>query len=94
MIKLKQKRQKMIRKAILLIVALSIISSIVMAQEIKWSSIDGGGGISSNGNIQLIGVIGQADTTRMTAGGISLSGGYLPLPANSNQDPIFKNGFE
>jgi hypothetical protein len=92
--KQKYKRRQLKGKEIVLIVVLSIISSLVMAQEIKWSSIDGGGGISNNGNIKLIGVIGQADTTRMSAGGLSVAGGYLPLPANSNQDPIFKNGFE
>lgn len=92
--KIKLKRRKMRSTTLLLIIVLSIISSIVLAQEIKWFSIDGGGGISSNGNVQLIGVIGQADTTRMTAGSISLSGGYLPLPAQTTQDSIFKNGFE
>ncbi len=77
-----------------LILLLTIISTVVISQEIDWFSIDGGGGISSNANIQLIGVIGQSDTVRMSFGGVSISGGYLPLPAATTQDPIFKNGFE
>ena len=71
---------------------LSIISTVVVAQEIKWFSIDAGGGVSSATNVKLIGVIGQSDTARMSAGKITLSAGYLPLP--SNQDLIFKDGFE
>ena len=88
------KRRQLSGKEILLVIGLSIISTVVIAQEINWSSIDGGGGISSNANIQLVGVIGQSDTKRMSAGGISISGGYLPLPAATTQDPLFKNGFE
>ena len=94
--KQQHKRRQIKFNVIMLTIALTIISTVVMAQEINWFSIDGGGGVSSNGNTQLIGVIGQSDTGRMSAGGVSISSGYLPLPAvsTSTQDPIFKNGFE
>ena len=62
------------------------------AQEILWHSIDGGGGVSNGNDIRLTGVIGQADTVRMTSGNTSLSGGYLPLPVDN--DLIFKDSFE
>ena len=78
-------------KFIILPILLIFISA--NAQEILWHSIDAGGGVSTNSNdIKLIGVIGQADTIRMTGGNISLSAGYLPLPVKS--DPIFSNSFE
>ncbi len=76
----------------LTILCLLLLSEAAVTQQIDWHSIDGGGGISNAGNIQLIGVIGQSDTKRMTGGGISLSGGYLPLPVAS--DNLFKDSFE
>ncbi len=88
----KRIRQQLRGKRGLLIMLLSIISTAVVAQEIDWFSIDGGGGISNANGTQLIGVIGQSDTVLMSAGNISLAGGYLPLP--SSQDIIFKDGFE
>ncbi len=90
----KLKKRRLLGYKKILILLLTIISTVVISQEINWFSIDGGGGISSNGNTQLIGVIGQSDTGRMSADGISISSGYLPLSAASTQDPIFKNGFE
>jgi len=68
------------------------VTALTLAAEIDWYSIDGGGGISSSGNLKLVGVIGQSDTIRMTGGNLSLSGGYLPLPPRSDQ--LFKDSFE
>ncbi len=74
-------------------IVLMLLSSSAITQEIDWYSMDGGGGISTgDNNIQLIGVIGQTDTTRMSAGNISLSGGYLALPADA--DSVFKDSYE
>lgn len=56
----------------------------INAQEIKWYSMDNGGGKSSAGGIELLGVIGQAYTIRMTHNNTSLSGGYLPLPVDDD----------
>ncbi len=61
-------------------------------QEINWYSIDAGGGVSTGNDIQLMGVIGQQDTIQMSVDEITLSGGYLPMPADN--DIIFKNSFE
>ena len=75
-----------------LIIALLLSTAAAMGAEIDWHSIDGGGGISTSGNIQLIGVIGQSDTTLVKGGKLSLSGGYLALPPAS--ETLFKDSFE
>ncbi len=64
------------------------------SQEIKWYSTDQGGGISADntGDIELTGVIGQIDVTRMKGGNLSLSGGYLPIPPLP--ELLFKDSFE
>ena len=82
--------QQLLKPIILLV--LTLISTKVLTQEIDWYSIDAGGGISNGNNIQLIGVIGQSDTIRMSGGNISLSGGYLALPPDP--DSVFKDGYE
>jgi hypothetical protein len=63
-----------------------------LAQEINWYSMDSGGGVATANGIELLGVIGQTDTTQLSAGEIKLSGGYLPLPDTS--DVIFKDSFD
>jgi hypothetical protein len=59
----------------------------VLAQEfgpggfdLSWSTIDGGGGKSAGGAIELQGTIGQSDagTQDMTGGAFSLTGGFWP----------------
>lgn len=79
-------------KSGLVVILLMGALGIGMAQEINWYSIDAGGGISSQNGIQLMGVIGQQDTTKMSADDITLAGGYLPLSTDS--DVIFKDTFE
>jgi hypothetical protein len=79
-------------KKILISLLVLITFQTGLAQEINWYSIDSGGGISANKDIQLTAVIGQQDTIQMSTDEITLSGGYLPLPANN--DVIFKNSFE
>jgi hypothetical protein len=47
---------------------------------IDWSSIDGGGGTSTNGQYSLTGTIGQPDAaTAMAGGNYSLTGGFWSL---------------
>ena len=65
---------------------------ISFSQEINWYTTDQGGGTSSADDILLTGVIGQVDAVRMEGGSITVSGGYLPLPARP--DLMFSNGFE
>ena len=73
-----------------LLLGLVLAFSVLSAQEINWHSIDNGGGVSSNGDVKLIGVIGQADVIRLEGGSVTIAGGFLPLPA----DLIFENKFD
>ncbi|MCB1583600.1 MAG: hypothetical protein R3E90_14735 [Marinicella sp.] len=59
-------------------------------QAIKWHSIDQGGGVSTQGNIVVAGVLGQVDAVMMERGNLTVSGGYFPYPA----DLIFENQFD
>jgi hypothetical protein len=45
---------------------------------IVWSTIDGGGGVSSGGQYVLIGTIGQPDTGYSEGGGYEMLGGFWP----------------
>ena len=44
--------------------------------DLSWSTIDGGGGTSSNGNFVLSGTIGQPDAGEMAGGDYVLTGGF------------------
>jgi hypothetical protein len=46
--------------------------------EISWSTIDGGGGVSSGGQYILTGTIGQHDATYSAGGNYELLGGFWP----------------
>lgn len=49
--------------------------------EIPWWTVDGGGGVSSNGQYTISGTIGQPDAGGpMTNGQYSLTGGFWALP--------------
>ncbi|MHC5002439.1 MAG: hypothetical protein ACYTJ0_04885 [Planctomycetota bacterium] len=51
--------------------------------ELKWHSVDAGGGRVVGADLQLVGTFGQADAERMTGGLFVLTGGFLgqtPLP--------------
>jgi hypothetical protein len=55
---------------------------------IGWSTIDGGGGLTSGGAISLNGTVGQPDAGAMSGGNFALSGGFWyggsgPYPALS-----------
>ena len=43
---------------------------------IDWSTIDGGGGTSTNGQYSLTGTIGQPDAGAMSGGNFTLQGGF------------------
>jgi len=74
-------------------IVILLIFTRLNAQEIKWHSIDAGGGfVTGSNDIQVIGAVGQVDVTRMTSGAISLSSGYFPLPVKN--ESIFRNSFE
>jgi hypothetical protein len=66
---------------IALILALLIVPAIALAQsdgdyDLTWSTIDGGGGASSGGEYTLRGTIGQADAGTLSAGDLTLVGGF------------------
>ncbi len=48
---------------------------------INWSTIDGGGGVSTGGVYSVTGTIGQPDAGRMTGGNFSLDGGFWGVVA-------------
>jgi hypothetical protein len=80
-----------------LCLTLIMFSTIVVAQSggdflVKKSVIASGGGSSSGGSFSINGTIGQASASKETNGGnFSLTGGFW---AQTNNDIIFKNGFE
>ncbi len=65
------------KKIIVLFVLLLSVSANA-DYSIEWSSIDGGGGMSTGGSYTLTGAIGQADAGEMGGGDYELSGGFLP----------------
>ena len=64
--------------------------------EIRRSTIDSGGGTSSDGTSSLTGTIGQFDAgAAMTAAGYELRPGFWgSATASVPNDTIFRNGFE
>jgi len=78
---------------------LVLCSGLALAQsggnfEIKKSTIDGGGGLSTGGIFSLNGTVGQVEAVDKVTGGVfSLTGGFW-AQASVNNDIIFKNSFE
>lgn len=81
-----------VRSNTTLLMLIMLFFTSIKAQEIKWYSMDAGGGRSAAAGIELSGVAGQMDIARMTHNNTSLSGGYLPLPVDD--DLIFIDSFE
>lgn len=66
---------------LLALVGLLAIGSILMASpadqlNVSWWTVDGGGGTSGNGSVQLDGTIGQPDAGRAAGGTFSLKSGF------------------
>jgi hypothetical protein len=66
---------------VILFALLVITVSLAVAQsgggyDLTWSTIDGGGGTTSDGGYTLDGTIGQPDAEAMSGGGYSLVGGF------------------
>jgi hypothetical protein len=62
-----------------LLSALLLLTATCLAQyEISWSTIDGGGGVSSGGQYVLTGTTGQPDAGVMSGGDYELLGGFWP----------------
>jgi hypothetical protein len=63
------------------IVALSAAAAArAQSLDLSWNTIDGGGGISTAGSLELIGTIGQPDAGTLSAGTLQCLGGFLGAP--------------
>jgi hypothetical protein len=67
---------------VVFVICLSLVSH-TLAQsggdyELTWSTIDGGGGVSSGGPYELIATIGQPDAAYSAVGNYELLGGFWP----------------
>ena len=49
--------------------------------DLSWHTIDGGGGVSNGGSLQMSGTIGQPDPGTMSAGDLTLTGGFWSVRA-------------
>jgi hypothetical protein len=77
------KRNVFFRGAMPAVFILAMISVITFAQsggpyELRWSTIDGGGGVSSGGQYVVRGTIGQPDAAYSEGGDYELLGGFWP----------------
>jgi hypothetical protein len=83
----KLRRILLIAGVIALLLATTLAGAKTLAQEgggfeLSWSTIDGGGGLSSGGGYALNGTIGQSDTGISSGGGFQLRGGFWAEAAN------------
>ncbi len=68
-------------KMVLVIIGICIFGSVVLAGSggqyvLEWSTIDGGGGVSSGGQYSLRGTIGQHDAGYLGGGQFDIDGGF------------------
>lgn len=56
--------------------ALFTSSAFSQSPEIRWFTIDGGGGVSTSGGLTVSGTFGQPDAGTLSGGGLTLSGGF------------------
>ncbi len=70
--------KKNIQKTILILPVLYLImsSALLADYKISWSTIDGGGGVSSGGAYELSGTIGQPDAGNLAGGQYEVLGGF------------------
>ncbi|MBI5388073.1 MAG: hypothetical protein HZA90_25695 [Verrucomicrobia bacterium] len=70
-------------KRLLSLAVLAALAALLHAQqyEIKWSTIDGGGGTSTGGVYSVSGTIGQPDAGAMIGGSYSVVGGFWSFAA-------------
>jgi hypothetical protein len=63
---------------ILFVLSFLITNPVVAGYEIKWQTIDGGGGTSTGGAYSLTGTIGQPDAAYSEGGPYEVLGGFWP----------------
>ncbi len=81
------------KRPIVLLISIGLLiitASIAAAQsgggyDLTWSTIDNGGGESSDSGYTLVGTIGQPDAGALYGGGYTLSGGFWIGEANQYQ---------
>jgi len=72
----------------------------LLAFDLSWYSVDGGGGTLSGGDFRLTGVAGQMDAGSMNGGAFRLIGGFFastepdPIPPCTAGDLLFCDSFE
>ena len=65
----------------------------VTADAMDWWSVDSGGGRASGGTWVAISSIGQFDAGTLTAGSLTLDGGFV-VTEEPGEPPLFADGFE
>jgi len=73
-----RKRHKVLLLTLFVLLALTASSQSADPYELAWSTIDGGGGLSSGGQYVLSGTIGQPDAAYSAGGRYELLGGFWP----------------
>jgi hypothetical protein len=85
------RKSKIMVPLLALIAALALISQQGFTQEpifsLPWFTLDGGGGRSSGGSLEVVGTVGQPDAGVMTGGEFSLNGGFWQEPVTTNAAP-------
>ena len=66
--------------------------ALLLALEIPWQSVDGGGGLSTGGNLAVTGTIGQPETGTAQGGGFVFDGGLWSRSVDLGG--LFSDGFE
>jgi hypothetical protein len=78
-------RRPWIIALIVLVIAITAWPSFAQSgggYDLTWSTIDGGGGTSSNSGYALAGTIGQAEAGVLSGGGYTLNSGFWPGSSN------------
>ena len=82
-------KPKMKNIPILTLAAITLLTLSTHAQfAIDWSTMDGGGGVSSGGAYSVSGTIGQPDAGQLAGGDYTLSGGFWGGVDSSPPEPV------
>ena len=73
---------------------LMLVTGPVMAQsggdyDLSWSTVDGGGGVSTGGSFRLTGTAGQPDAGEVSGGSYRLDGGFWSGGAAAGKRVIY-----
>ena len=82
----KRLRTVLVTAAVLLPVALWAPAAGAQSYEMRWHTVDGGGGAASSGSLELEGTVGQPDAGVLSGGNFQLQGGFWPAFAGRGCD--------